>query len=140
IVSSGTIVKVSGRPYSQYDASDDFLLTAPLFPITDKNSTVFIVFESQSSLENQLTFQESYNSTRFVNINSDTRNTTFLCGNYRADANAYQLFFDSQQPTTTKRVFILKRQGDVTDIYDESNVLIDSITTSDYFPSAETIL
>jgi hypothetical protein len=139
IVVSGSVVSVSGKPYAQYNGSSTVLETGSATPICDDDSTVFVVFESQSGVSQQNVFQEIRILNNRINIYSDTRASDFLHSAYRAN-NVDSLFnnFSSQQPTSTKRVLALRRTGNLTEAFDE-NGLVDDLTSSDVF-SANTIL
>lgn len=135
---SGVITKVSGRVYAQYDGSNDFLdTTGSATPITDKDCTVFVVFESQASDSNQTFFNErTANAFATNRIQSDTTNTVFRHSIYRpASGTTVLLAFSSQQPQSTKRCYIFRRSGNTIEAYDESGSLIDSDTASDIFPA-----
>jgi hypothetical protein len=139
IVASGTVIALNGKPYAQYDGSNDFMATGSATPILDNDSTVFVVFESQSGETNQTVFQEIRIVNNRVNIYSDTRNTIFLHSGYRPnDVDNLLNNFSSQQPTSTKRILALRRTGNLVEAFDE-NGFVDDLTSSDVF-SANTIL
>jgi hypothetical protein len=138
IVVSGSVVTVSGKPYAQYDGSSDFLATASATPILDKDSTVFVVFESQSGAVNNVVFSEVRIDNNRVQINSDTRSTNFIHTNYAPTSSNNFLNFASQQPTSTKRIYALRKTGTLIEAFDESG-FVDDVTSSDVF-SANTII
>jgi hypothetical protein len=136
IVVSGSVVTVSGKPYAQYNGSSTVLATGTATPILDANSTVFVVFESQSGENIQGVFEElradlSDIGKRIILI-SDTRNTLFRHTIYNTSGTNYFLNFPSQQPVNTKRIFFYKKNGNDIDVFDQTG-LIASQTILDAF-------
>jgi 3D (Asp-Asp-Asp) domain-containing protein len=140
IVVSGSVVAVSGKPYAQYNGSSTALETGSATPVLDKDSTVFVVFESQSGVSVQGVFEDvnlsSFNQR--VIFFSDTRTTIFRHSNYAPDATANFIDFSSQQPTSTKRVLSLRRTGNLVEGFAEGTKIGD-ITSSAGF-SVNTVL
>jgi hypothetical protein len=140
IVASGTVIALNGKPYAQYDGSNDFMLTGSATPILDDDSTVFVVFESQGVDDLRATLEETRTSTptHRVTINSDTRATLFRHSQYIPAGTPFQPSFASQQPQSTKRVYAYRRTVNLVEAFDESG-FVDDITSSDIF-AGDTIL
>jgi hypothetical protein len=136
IVVSGSVVAVSGKPYAQYDGSNDFMLTGSATPILDDDSTLFVVFESQSGTSIQDVFNEHTGTVgQFIRILSDTRATIFNQIAYRPDAGTdTRLSFTSQQPDSTKRIYVFRKTGTLIEAFDE-NGFVDDATIASVFGS-----
>jgi hypothetical protein len=136
IVVSGSVVAVSGKPYAQYDGSDDFMLTGSATPVLDDDSTVFVVFESQSGTTLEGVFEELRGDLTPTNervvVFTDTRATLFRLSNYQPDGTARFVSFGSQQPTSTKRILALKITGNLVEGFAEG-AKIGDITSSASF-------
>lgn len=138
IVSSGSIIKVTGKPFSQFDGVNDFMSAIETnASIMDKNCTVFVVFESQGASETVGTIFEEYRQpvpgSRIV-INSDLRNSFKIISNYRPASTGNTTVFSSNQPTSTKRLFCVRKTGNLFESFAEG-LKIGEITSSDVFLS-----
>jgi hypothetical protein len=138
IVDAGTVIKVNGKVYSQFDGSNDYLFSSTGTPITDKDCTVFLVFESQSGATAKGIFEErettsGLDAERVVLYTDTDASAPHYAVNYSPDGTTNLINFSSAQPASTKRVFILKKIGTTVSFYDETNTLIGSITSADTF-------
>jgi hypothetical protein len=100
----------------------------------DNNITVYIVYRSQSAVEQGGIISEervSNNQDR-CSIVSDTRGVNFNHTIYRPDSTATNLQYAAQQSTDTLRVVAYRRTGNTVEAFDE-NGLVASATNSQTF-------
>lgn len=98
-------------------------------PITNGNSVAMVSYESQSTIDSQGIFTESWNAATTYNlIFSDTRSTGLRLNNYRVSNSNTFLSFPSQQPTNTNKVLAFRRNGTTNTGY-SNGVLIDTQTS-----------
>jgi hypothetical protein len=98
--------------------------------VMDNNSTVYVVYRSQSSLEAQRLFAEWDNTAnnRRIRIDSDTRSTTFNHSIYQPQGSPLiSTNYTSQQPTTTLRVVAYRKTGNLVEVFDESGFVASAI-------------
>lgn len=107
------------------------LITSEMSSVLDKDSTLYIVFRSQSNVSGQSPFEEGVSSNR-IGLFSDTRSSLFRHANYAPTGANNLLNFNSQQPTQTIRLLALRKTGNLIEAFDE-NGLVDSVTSSDGF-------
>jgi hypothetical protein len=136
---AGTPDTSGGKQAMKFDGTNDLLTSASGTSILDKNSTVFVVFESQSGLAVQGVFTEQGVTTgNRVGIYSDTRATLFRHSNYNPATTASLISYGSQRPTSTRQCLALRRTGSLTEGF-LNGVFVGSITNAETF-SATTVL
>jgi hypothetical protein len=139
VVNAGTPDTSGGKQAMKFDGTNDLLTSASGTSILDKNSTVFVVFESQSGLAVQGVFTEQGVTTgNRVGIYSDTRATLFRHSNYNPGTTASLISYGSQRPTSIRQCLALRRTGSLTEGF-LNGVFVGSITNAETF-SETTVL
>jgi hypothetical protein len=101
--------------------------------LLDKNSTVYLVYRSQSAATVEGVFYEqTSNSGNRIGIYSDMRATAFRHTIYSPAATVTLLDYPAQQPTNTLRVVAYRKTGTTVEAFDE-NGLVASTTVSQTF-------
>jgi hypothetical protein len=110
------------------------LVTANLSAtILDKNSTVYLVYRSQSAAAIEgIFFEQTSTDANRIGLFSDTRATLFRHTVYSPAATATLLDYTAQQPTNTIRVVAYRKTGTTIEAFDE-NGLVGSTTVSQTF-------
>jgi hypothetical protein len=125
----------NGKPFVFFDtASNRIMTSASGASILDKNSTLYLVYRSQSGLSSNAVFVEEVETanTQRVTIFSDTRATGFVHANYTPQTANNFNNYASQQPEEEIRVVALRKTGNLIESFDE-NGLVDDVTSSDTF-------
>lgn len=139
LVISGTIQKSGGKPMAKYDGGD-FLSTSAATSIIDKNSTLFIVIESQSGASEGL-FEEVNlaSSGQRIALYSPTTTSPYYVINHKpAGASASLIAFGSSQPISTRRILTYRKTGSLIEAFAEG-VKIGEVTDANVF-STTTVL
>ena len=128
------LYKFNDRMYMSGVERDSFIQTDSKSPVLDEDSTVYLVFRSESQTEQAIqgVFEETRGNQRRIAIYSDTRNFNFRHSNYAPAGAGNFISYTSQQPTGTIRLYALRRTGNLVEAFDE-NGLVGSITSSDSF-------
>ena len=121
------------RMYLSAVENNSFMQLNNASSILDKNSTVYITYRSQNGLSIGGLLTERQTSNRRIAIFSDTRDFDFRHSNYRPSGINNPLSYASQQPQNELRVIAYRRNGNLVEAFDESGLVIDSLTSSDVF-------
>jgi hypothetical protein len=125
----------NGKPFIFFDtASNRTMASASGASILDKNSTLYLVYRSQSglSVESVFTEDDPLTTGNRVTMFSDTRATLFRHSAYSPQVTVNTPSYSVQQPVEQIRVVALRRTGNLIEAFDETG-LVDSITSSDTF-------
>jgi hypothetical protein len=127
IVSGGSIIKSNNKPYIKF-ANNYLISTLAQTPIFDKNSTFYIVFESQAETVISGLFEEVVAdltpSNQRIVVYSDTT-ISKNHSNYAATSPTGNLTlnFSAQQPQSTRRIFAIRKSGGTVYAYDETGLV-----------------
>jgi hypothetical protein len=140
IARNGDVLKDSdGNVTLDFNGGNYFMLWAGSsvnhsIRLLTNNSTMFNVFTSQSTESLEPLIYEG-NGVNIVGQTSDTRNTVFRHTLYQPQggANPFDLDFNTQQPTNTKRILSFRRDDSLNDLiesFDGNLNLVDSKTSA----------